>query len=525
MLQFHITMNILQWVEYDLSLILGQQRGSSYETIKCGTSFDTFCRIYNDAHFDESFCDCFIPTASPTFSPSFSPSDSPSHYPTLPPTRSPTVEPTFPTESPTNYPTLPPSRTPTLNPSTTPSATPTEPPTYSPSRIPSNVPSNFPSISPTTVPTRNPTENPSDAPTFSPTTSPSTAPTTIPTINPSQAPTIAPTENPSPIPSNAPTFSPSLAPTHAPTKFPSRSPSQLPTTAPTANPSRAPSDAPSQLPTDAPTDSPTKSPTNTYGSENHEQQLLYIYYTQTIADVLSLSLATYAQELYDFVMQGIKEIMNDTSMSSICNRTDPNGIDCELSNYNPFRNNTSDSQQRRRMLNDEYSYNSNTSNGWWQGRIENLKFCVVLQNLMWDPSACDDYYDESVYEEADEFRSGEAEFIAFAPFDIVADENVENFYDYFLTKFNDNGTAFIKMMDSMMKNYSNSEWSTFKTVAVSIESGYAAFKEEEVDEFQEAAVDVMFGLYGFIIFCMVLAVLGTIHAKIIGADNVRVMGK
>ena len=39
------------------------------------------------------------------------------------------------------------------------------------------------------------------------------------------------------------------------------------------------------------------------------------------------------------------------------------------------------------------------ANGWWQGRIENLEFCVVLQNLMWDPSTCSDFYDESAWNE------------------------------------------------------------------------------------------------------------------------------
>ena len=51
-------------------------------------------------------------------------------------------------------------------------------------------------------------------------------------------------------------------------------------------------------------------------------------------------------------------------------------------------------------------------------------------------------------------------------FDIVADENVENFYNYFVTKFNDNGTTIASIINGMMKNYNDMEWSTFETISV-----------------------------------------------------------
>ena len=79
---------------------------------------------------------------------------------------------------------------------------------------------------------------------------------------------------------------------------------------------------------------------------------------KTIDNALHLSLSTYAQELQHIVIEAMKKIMNDTSMSSVCNKTDSDRVDCELSNYNPCR---ADEGRRSRMLNDEYSYNSNTS--------------------------------------------------------------------------------------------------------------------------------------------------------------------
>ena len=228
-------------------------------------------------------------------------------------------------------------------------------------------------------------------------------------------------------------------------------------------------------------------------------------------------------------------LMNDTALGSVCNGTDDQGIKCTLSNYNPFARTHGDSgsnanenqitnhEKRRRMLNDDYSYKLG-DNGWWQGRIVNLQFCVVLSDLEWNPSSCDDYDDGARFADAEEFITNEAEYIAFGTFDIVADEGVNNFNNYFESKFSGNNTLFPKLLNDVMNQWFRSDDATFDVVAVSIQETFDTFVAEPEDKFKNAALDVTYGLYCFMGFCLVLAILGSIHATIIGADNVRVMG-
>ena len=111
--------------------------------------------------------------------------------------------------------------------------------------------------------------------------------------------------------------------------------------------------------------------------------------------------------------------------------------------------------------------------------------------------------------------TGQAEFIAFGTFDIVADENVDNFNQYFESKFSGNDTLFPKLMDDVMNEWFRSDNAKFEAVSVTIEETFDKFVAEPEDTFKNTALDVTYGLYGFMAFCLLLAILGSVHANII----------
>ena len=170
----------------------------------------------------------------------------------------------------------------------------------------------------------------------------------------------------------------------------------MPTNAPSGHPTTAPTNSPS----DAPTDSPTTAPT-----EIAVPRIIYIFYNQDIDDIFSLSLSRYNDELINATQRAVIMMMNDTSLNSVCKGSDLDGVDCDLSNDNPFTR-----RRRRRGLNVDYSYNKDNDNGWWQGRIENLQFCVLFDNLVWNPNDCQDYQ-ESIFYDAEEINTQQAEYI------------------------------------------------------------------------------------------------------------------
>ena len=143
-------------------------------------------------------------------------------------------------------------------------------------------------------------------------------------------------------------------------------------------------------------------------------------------------------------------------METGCNGTDVNGVPCKRSNWNPFDDDNDESEgedegddentDRRMMLGADYSYSysdDDIDNGWWQGRVENLEFCVVLESLNIDPQKCDEtfYTKELVYDESNPIVTGEAQYIAFGLFDAVADHGSENYFSYLEKKLNDNTTT------------------------------------------------------------------------------------
>ena len=481
-------------------------------TINCRTNYDQTCDMKYNSTSTEWICqgDCQIPSPNPTLSPT-----PPTIYPTTAPS-------TIPTITPTNAPVIPPTIAPSYSPTVIPSGSPSLPPTRVPSDSPTVIPSGSPSLPPTNAPSDNPTAIPSGSPSIPPTQAPSISPTIIPTRNPTQIPTNAPTDNPSAIPSGSPSLPPTQAPSISPTSIPTR------------NPTQTPSNAPTNTPTDSPTDSPTKSPTEITGSK-----VIKIYYRQSISssDVAELSIILYAQDLENALNEVIYQLSNDTRVDSICqNNTAPDGIDCGLSNYNPFISGAADDgadleRRRRRMLNDRYSYkignDNGNSTGWWQARVEHLSICVVLTNINIDPQHCseDVYNEHDLYIDNDNIENERYDFIAFGTFDVVAASNAENYFSYLEGKVNNN-TAVLQVMKNIM--YENSNFSYlagFDPFGVSIGNVTVIVEEITVDDYANTAFTVTLGLYAFMGVCALIAFLGRIHAFVVDADNVRVMGK
>ena len=122
-----------------------------------------------------------------------------------------------------------------------------------------------------------------------------------------------------------------------------------------------------------------------------------------------------------------------------------------------------------------------------------------------------------------------AEWFAFGTFDIVADTNPQNYELYLNSKFkinntknDDNEETFLTILNKLING--NSTLSSFDAVAVTITESIPNVATKLVDDFKNVALDITYGLYGFIGFCIILAIIGKIHASCIGADNVRVMG-
>ena len=257
------------------------------------------------------------------------------------------------------------------------------------------------------------------------------------------------------------------------------------------------------------TSAPTTAPTEAYNSGSARESI-YIYYNQDIQSIFSnsFSIGEYATHIGSFTMDIIVQMMNDTyaSINTACEGADPDGIDCELTEY--------------------YSYNNDIENGWRKGRIENLQFCVVFENLVLSIDECDEYYDKSRFFDSKEFKNNEAQFIAFATYDVVAETNVDNFYNYFKSKFRDNGTTFVQTAEIIKNKATNetvADWSTFEIVSVTIGESFKSFEEAYTDTFEQFALDLTFGLYGFMGVCVILAIWAKLDAFCVGADHVKSM--
>ena len=322
-------------------------------------------------------------------------------------------------------------------------------------------------------------------------------PTGTPTQAPSIAPSVAPTGLPSGHPSNAPTLAPSNSPSALPTAIPSTSPSAVPSITPTSTPTNIPSAAPTEAPTSSPTD-------------NILKKEIWMYYKEDTdaVDEFSFSILTYANNLVNAVNEAFLMLLDDTLLDSVC--------DGNFSYYSDYCN------VERRLLDSESSYfiDENGNIIWWQARIENLQFCVVLWDLEWNPQDCSDY-DEDRFIQSDEYLNDKADKIAFGTFKIIADTNVDNFETYFENILNENNaTLFKSIVENIMNDTYNSK--DFTVVSVSIENQADAGEPNRGGSaFRDAAISTQFGLYGFIGFCALIAIFGQFHAHKVKSDTVK----
>ena len=341
-----------------------------------------------------------------------------------------------------------------------------------------------------------------------------TSPTQAPSLPPSTNPTAMPTGAPVTQPTDSPT-APSDAPTTAPTSVPTGNPSTAPTIFPTQNPSGSPSIAPTIAPTGSPTDSPTASPSVAPTDTSITKQL-WIYYNEEIKNVLDFSIGVYAQQFVDAVEKTFVVLMNDTLLHNFCNNDqEQSSIDCN----NIFENSVCNSGRRRRMFGNDYSYNLNNSNGWCQGRIDNLQICVVLWQIEWNEKECENY-NEDRFEQSKEYLQYIASNVAFGTFEIVADNNIQQFKNYFQNVFNqNNATLFKSILTKIMNNKYNS--SEFEAVYASIDEEIIEGEALPSTTFEDLFYLTQYIMYGFMIFCLFIALMGINHANKIKSDSIK----
>ena len=352
------------------------------------------------------------------------------------------------------------------------------------------------------------------------------------TLIPTMTPTHAPSQYPTQIPTTSPTMIPTKTPSNPPTESPSLAPTTSPTGIPTRVPSEAPSIAPTNIPTAAPTNAPTDSPTDNGTSITNKE--LWIYYNEEI-DERQLSIQVYAKELEIAAQEAFLSVLNATLLNKLCEQKNV-VVDGNYSVYGEFddeylymldyldeidcgdNKNNDGSTERRHMLEPDYSYSIiNESNSWWQGRIDNLQFCVVLK-YVWSPTKCDKY-ESWRFPNSSQYINNKATYVAFGTFDIVADTNVFNFQRYFEKMLQlKNGSLFLQALD---KNMMKQNHSSFKAVYVSIQHFDSPQTLRTESLIEKIGLDIQFSLCGFVVFCILVAFIAKMHAFCSKADNVE----
>ena len=151
--------------------------------------------------------------------------------------------------------------------------------------------------------------------------------------------------------------------------------------------------------------------------------------------------------------------------------------------------------------------------------------CFIL-NLEWNPEQCSDYSEDS--ETAPAIASGRAEYVAFGTFSLIADEGIDNFNQYFINKLSNNSDNendndnFINILTDTFNLFDIGY--QFEAISVSISDKIGTYIEPKTDEYKKTAINIQYGLYVFMGLCVLLAILGSIHGYITGADNIRVIG-
>ena len=167
------------------------------------------------------------------------------------------------------------------------------------------------------------------------------------------------------------------------------------TISPTLEPTIVPTNMPlfTDPPTSIPTFLPTMMPTST------TNRGIYIYYNQTVKypKQLQIGVAFSAFEIATF--GSILNVLGLISINQFFNRSSNNtdNIDINLQDY----------------YNHEYYISSDDSNnGWNEGRIENFISCVVFNIHQTQSSECDGY-DQTRFEQSEEFKESQANYVAY----------------------------------------------------------------------------------------------------------------
>ena len=132
-------------------------------------------------------------------------------------------------------------------------------------------------------------------------------------------------------------------------------------------------------------------------------------------------------------------------------------------------------------------------------------------NLEWDPNECGTF-DSSIVDSTSVVAQGDTEFFAYGTFEVVADHDASQYFDYLQTKFASNQTeeeeeeSFITILNQLIND------NEFNALAVTISDAAPQYTPKETDDFQNVALDVTYGLYGFMGVCVLFAIVGKCHA-------------
>ena len=109
--------------------------------------------------------------------------------------------------------------------------------------------------------------------------------------------------------------------------------------------------------------------------------------------------------------------------------------------------------------------------------------------------------------------------MAVGTFFTAADYGAVEYKEYIADKFNQSSFA-----DSLTDFVKTNNWNMLIPEGFDAKQVFLGqartFKPTRPDTFQDAAIDIMLGLYGFICVCIVAALVATLHACSRGADNV-----
>ena len=290
-----------------------------------------------------------------------------------------------------------------------------------------------------------------------------------------------------------------------------------------------PTNAPSVSQTDSPTLAPTTAPTS-IAEQDEIGTVFFLTYLENVEDALSLTLSIYAQELTYAIMHTLVDVSRDDSgWLAVCGDDGSNTTASEAIAsfcHNKYEPPTTDDDDRRRLqektsleINTADDYSFGVENGtitWWKGRITGFRLCLVL-NLVWNPGTCTDDLSFDYILDKIQNEGVENEYLAVGTFFTAADYGELEYQTYIADKFEQ--SPFVQNLTNFIQN---NNW------AMLVPEGFVAEQiflgdarpESRVDTFGTTSVDIMIGVYGFLILCIVAAIAAAVHGCRHRADNV-----